>query len=94
MIVEYENSLVVCQTRSGWYKVYVMGHADGHMMDWRGCNYRYVPITGQPFRGFINLGDAKDYMDRVRKNKARLKSENERAKSKAGQWIPDDRFIG
>ncbi len=92
MIVKYEDSLVVCSTRGGGFKVYVMGQADGHIMDWRGCNYKFVPVTGQPFRGFLNKCDADTYMRALRSKPERLREENERAKRMKGQYIPDERF--
>lgn len=91
MILKYEHSLVVCKTGGGKYKVYVMGRADGHVIDWRGCNFKFVPVTGQPFRGYPTKEDADQLMKSYDENPARLVLENDRAKKMSGQSIPDER---
>ena len=40
------------QMPSGKWKVIIWGHHDEHLMDWLGCNYRYVVVQGQPYWGF------------------------------------------
>ena len=94
MIVNYPNNpLSICTTESGNYKVYVMGQADGHIMNWRGCNYKFVPITRQPFRGFKTEDEAIECMKKVTADKEALAEEVKRARSMTGQHIPDERFV-
>ena len=45
-------SLIVAQTPKGNWKAYFWGKADGHISDWRGCNFHYAPLDGQPLRGY------------------------------------------
>ena len=47
---------------NGYYKVVVQGHADGHTMDWRGCNYRFISVRGQPHKGFLEEAQAETYL--------------------------------
>ena len=42
----------VAEMSSGQYKAVIWGQWDDHIMDWAGCNYRYVVVQGQPHRGF------------------------------------------
>jgi hypothetical protein len=37
---------------SGRFKAVVCGVPAYHMMDWNGCNFHYVTLPDQPFRGF------------------------------------------
>lgn len=54
-------SLVIGKTSSGKYKVYVWGQPDWHLMDWRGCNYRYKCVEGQPHYGFETAEGAEQF---------------------------------
>ncbi len=44
--------------RSRGYKAFAWGYPDGHTMDWRGCNYHFMPIPHQPHRGWVTLKGA------------------------------------
>jgi hypothetical protein len=48
--MQYIGTFVIEQTR-GW-KCYIWGKPDNHIMDWRGCNYHYASVKGQPHFGF------------------------------------------
>lgn len=52
------SSLSVGKLRSGGFKVYVWGQPDLHLSNWRGCNFRYKAVDGQPHRGFATLEEA------------------------------------
>lgn len=75
----------VYATASGRFKVYATGHADGHLMDWAGSNYRHVPVGGQPFRGFETFEEAEALMKRMGAKEERT------ARGKPGSWLPEDR---
>jgi hypothetical protein len=45
----------------GGYKAIIWGQHDEHMMDWRGCNYRYIVVKGQPRSGFTTAEAAEDW---------------------------------
>ena len=49
---------VIARRPSGRFKVYWTGRAEGHIMDWRGCNYRHLTVAGQPQGGFATLDEA------------------------------------
>jgi len=51
-------SLVIAKTPKGGWKAYFWGQADGHISDWRGCNFRYAPLDNQPLRGFKTREEA------------------------------------
>ena len=46
------------KTPKGKFKVYIWGQPDYHIMDWSGCNYRYLAVGGQPARGFDTFAQA------------------------------------
>ena len=58
-------SLIVKQLKSGNWKACIWGHADGHVSDWNGCNYRIktimTPTENQPFKGFSTREEAEEW---------------------------------
>ena len=52
---------VIARLPSGKFKVYWTGHGEGHMMNWRGCNFRHLVVAGQPRRGFLILEEAQAF---------------------------------
>lgn len=77
--------LVVMHTRGGRHKVYVQGHADGHLMDWNGCNFRFYSVLGQPQRGFATADEAVAFMQTVDQRAALIG-----ARGSAGSYMADD----
>jgi hypothetical protein len=55
------TDLIVAQTPKGKWKAYFWGQADGHVSDWRGCNYRYATLDGQPLRGYETPEEARAF---------------------------------
>ncbi len=55
------NSVETGKTPSGRFKVYVWGQPNYHIMDWRGCNYRYKAVPGQPHRGWETRKEAEEW---------------------------------
>ncbi len=56
--------LVVKTAKSGYrWKVVVMGNADGHVMDWAGCNFKSVIVKGQPVDGYGTQEEANEYLN-------------------------------
>jgi hypothetical protein len=51
----------VVKMPSGKFKVIIWGQWDLHIMDWNGCNYRYVVPRGQPRRGFDSPEQAEEW---------------------------------
>jgi len=56
------NTFLIRRLPSGGYKGYIWGQPDSHCMDYRGCNYRYKAVNGQPLRGFASHGEAMDFL--------------------------------
>jgi hypothetical protein len=56
-----DASLIVAPTPKGKWKAYFRGSADGHISDWRGCNFRYAPLDGQPLRGYNTQEEATQF---------------------------------
>ena len=91
-------SIIVAQTPKGKFKAYFWGQADGHVSDWRGCNYRYAPLDGQPLRGFDTSEEAKTYalsqfqtekqvIEGARRKPGRHMSDNGPMAQQGGTWI-------
>ncbi len=83
------KTLHVFQIPSGKFKVLIWGAADGHIMDWRGTNYRLTPVTGQPVRGFKTIDEAKALLQEIETNPERKKQEFKRAQHVAGRFFGD-----
>lgn len=81
----------VNRTKSGRFKVYMQGRADGHIIDWRGCNFKFVPVEGQPFRGYETKEEAKAFLKALESDTERLSIETERARNLPGSSIPESR---
>ncbi len=79
------------RTKSGRFKVYMQGSADGHIMDWLGCNFKFVTVKGQPFRGFETKEEAKNFLKELEAEPERLASEVKRARDLPGSYISEDR---
>lgn len=45
----------------GW-KAVVQGRDDDHLMDWRGCNFVFLTIPGQPRKGFTYEAEADEFI--------------------------------
>ena len=54
-------STIIAATPKGNYKVYWMGYADDHVMDWLGCTFKHVTVAGQPHRGFKTWEEAETF---------------------------------
>lgn len=93
MQIKYNGLFVVCETKSHKFKVYIMGQADGHIMDWRGCNHKFVSVTGQPMRGFETVESAKMFCKNLESSPKRRSEEVERAKKMVGMYISDERMV-
>ena len=47
------SAKVITRTmKSGAFRLYLWGSANGHISDWRGCNYRYMAAFGFTTDGF------------------------------------------
>ena len=56
--------IIIAQLRkSEKWKLYVWGHAFGHVSDWSGCNYRIASLPTQPFRGFETKQEAIKFLE-------------------------------
>lgn len=79
----------ICETKSGRFKLYIQGQADDHVMDWAGCNFKFVSVTRQPRAGFETLEEAAIHREKIKRF---WKEEAKRAQQMTGSWIPDRRY--
>ncbi len=82
--------LTVHRRPTGRYKVYVTGHHDDHLMDWRGLNLRHTPVSGQPRLGFATYEEAEAFMLALERDEVRLEEEFRRAVHTTGTWMSDE----
>ncbi len=75
---------------SGRFKVMIWGSADGHIMDWRGCNYRFTPVSGQPLRGFTTEKEARAFLATIESDAGRKSAEFKRASQVQGTFLSDN----
>lgn len=67
-----------------------MGQANGHLMNWSGCNYKFITIAGQPRNGYETEEDAQAFMESFEKNENTLQAEYSRADYCTGTTIADE----
>jgi len=83
--------LSIRRTKAGRYKVYVVGHADGHIIDWAGCNFRCTPVGHrQPFRGFDTLSDAVALQKEIESEPILREIEERGARAVGGTFLGND----
>jgi len=86
--------LAICQTPSGFYKVYWWGVQEDHISDWRGCAYRFVTVQGQPKLGYLTVDDARKFLAQVQGwDEVSQDVEITRALQVGGASIPDRQFV-
>jgi hypothetical protein len=54
-------SIAIAEIQPGKFKAIIWGQHDDHVMDWNGCNYRYMVVKGQPRSGFANAVEVSDW---------------------------------
>ena len=84
--MEPPYSKIICRTGAGRYKVYWMGHAEGHTMDWLGCNFRHLTVAGQPHRGFETVEEARAFELLPIERPLTIGEQQ-------GFWIPESRMV-
>lgn len=84
--------LAICSTKTGRFKVYWQGQADGHVMDWNGPNYRYATAEGQPTRGFLTWDAADQFLQALEADKTRYERERRYVMDFKGTSIPETRY--
>lgn len=72
------------------YKAYVIGRANGHIMDWRGCNFRCTPVSGQG-RGFDTVEETKQFIKNLPEEKKKI--EFQKARYSDGSFLKDERVV-
>lgn len=92
MIPEYFH--VFKNPKTGRYKVMVVGRADGHIMDWRGCNFRITPVDGQPRRGFLTYEEAKAFEKAIEADPIRKEIEFKKCRYTGGTFLNDEGKAG
>lgn len=87
-IISYE----VARMPNGRYKVIVWGKHDEHIMDWRGCNYRYVVVENQGRKGWFTQELAEGYW--LALGEEEQQSQILRAGGMTGTHMPDSELSG
>ena len=77
----------VAKMPNGGHKVIIWGQHDDHYMDWRGCNYRYIVVKGQPRSGFATSEAAEDWWHTL--SEEFQQEELDRAYMTNGSHLPD-----
>ena len=77
----------VAKMPQGYFKVIIWGQHDEHIMDWRGCNYRYLVVKKQPRKGFQTPKAAEDWWNHL--SWEYWQSELDRALETNGSHLPD-----
>jgi hypothetical protein len=72
---------------SGRFKAAILGHPRDHVSNWRGANYHYVIIKGQPKQGFATEQEASHYISAL--PLIALGAELKRAKEAVGTFYRD-----
>ena len=71
------------------FKMYIQGQPDDHVMDWLGCNFHVVTVTGQPRHGFDLAADAQKWWNSL--GNERQQAELDRAQDMEGTHLSDYR---
>jgi hypothetical protein len=79
-------SIIIGNLPSGGFKAFYWGQADGHIMDWRGCNFRYAPLDKQPLRGFKTKEEAEAFARSQFQNDQQVRDAGRR---KSGRHLSD-----
>lgn len=56
------SHLIIMKTPAGRFKGYAWGSPNYHMMDWRGCNYHFRSVDGQPHRGYATVEECETFL--------------------------------
>ena len=76
------------QTKKGFaWKAFVQGQPDEHMMNWNGCNYKFISIRTQPRRGFAYEWEAHEFIGRLLDEFKAM--ELDRAMESIGSYYPE-----
>jgi hypothetical protein len=78
----------IFKMQNGGFKAVFWGRHPDHIMDWRGTNYRYVVIKGQPKKGFATPEEARDFV--INLPEAQWRAERDRAWGVTGTHFGSD----
>ena len=92
MLLRHGGVMIIAETKAGNFKLYMQGQADGHIMDWAGCNFKYMTVSAQPHRGFEKFSQAEALLKWYRSNYKFYQFEEDRARNVGGSYISEDRI--
>lgn len=88
MINQFLTTMVVKTTNGFTWKAMIQGQPDEHIMDWRGANYKFLVVRGQPRQGFPTERQAQNFIDDPLRYKD-LQKELYRACNAKGSYYPE-----